>query len=268
MVKGNKERRQELARRRNDEKAAEVERRKLGPAFATPAEARARLLSDARGGAAEAELVGWIVSPGGREGCESWFRTGACPHRRCRFSHDASISHLAGVPPPGSAVAPTSGGSRGRSASPAARRARRASSADAHAAAGGEAAAGGAPPPPPAAVPLPEVFPVLEPCPLREVEAGAKMVYDRHIRTTVRTESPLLFIQKGRFLVFDAYNPTVFAAHCAETAAAAAAAAAAVAAAGGGGGGGGGEESQLDAALRVRFSSALAVEAPPGGGAE
>ena len=289
MVKGNKERRQELARRRNDEKTAETSRRKLGPAFATPAEARARLLSDARASPTlEAALLGWVVAPGGREGCEPWFRTGACPHKRCRFAHEASISHLAGVPAAAgaSALSVSAATARGRSASPSARRggaARRAPSAEGGAAPPGGVESGGgggggggggsgggsgsgssgvgsgvgvAPPP----LPAPAAFPVLEAKPLRECDGGAKMVFDRTIRTAVRTESSLYFISKGGTLVFDVANAFVFAAYCE-----AAVASASASSSGGGGGGPEGEpESPLDAALRVRFAAAGAG----GGGGE
>ena len=62
--------------------------------------------------------------------------------------------------------------------------------------------------------------------PLRSVNAGGVFIYDRTIRTQVRTESPLRFIVWDSRLVFDAANPSVFA-HYVEASQAAAAAASA-----------------------------------------
>jgi hypothetical protein len=62
--------------------------------------------------------------------------------------------------------------------------------------------------------------------PLRSVNAGGVFIYDRTIRTQVRTESPLRFIVWDTRLVFDAANPSVFANYVEASQAAAAAASA------------------------------------------
>jgi hypothetical protein len=81
-------------------RSKEKERRSLGPEFATPAEARARLLSDAAALGSEEGLIGWVTaSEGGPSVCEEFFRTGVCSIRRCRHAHIESISALSGVPP-------------------------------------------------------------------------------------------------------------------------------------------------------------------------
>ena len=225
MVKGNKERRQELAARRKEDKAQEVERKRGGASLATPVEVRASLLSDARGN--ESQLIGWVVRSRGAEGeeekawCEDWFRTGYCLLKRCRNSHEVTISHLLGVPPqPGVPVLAAATTSRGRSVSPAARRVRALS---AERGGVGTVGGGGAVEAVVAArpsnkdlscVPSAAVFPALEPMPLRSCEVGAKLVYDRTLRTQIRTESPLRFVEWGGKLVFDLYNPSVFATYC------------------------------------------------------
>ena len=290
MVKGNKERRQELARRRKEDKATESERRRGGAELATPVEARARLLSDAKALGSEEGLVAWVVQGASEEGvevkawCEDYFRTSTCQLRRCRNAHEVTIAHLSHVPqlPGVGAAIPTA--TRGRSASPAARRAARAASEERSGSdagsGGGGGGGGGAPaaaaaPAAPASaapsrsggsssgsggyaavsrgrgagtnlscVPSDAFFPALTRVPLRTVEAGAKLVYSKLLRTTVRTETPLRFVEWQGRLVFDLANPSVFASYCesaivsgAAAAAAAAVAAAAAAAAGGGAGG-------------------------------
>ena len=113
MVKGNADRRRELTRLRQEEERAEVVRKSLGPAFASAAEARARILSDSKFlGSDESDLLGWVVltrqeednesedqaSSSMRNFCEEYFRTGACPLRRCKHAHDVTISNRTGVP--------------------------------------------------------------------------------------------------------------------------------------------------------------------------
>ena len=228
MVKGNAQRRIELADRRKAESAEEKERRALGPGFATPTEARARLLSDARG-AGEAALVAWVAFDGPPL-CEDFFRTGACPLRRCRHVHGETLAALAGVPavpgappppPPSRLTAPardrrSDGGRslsalRARSASPARGRVRGArgggesggedvgeDGVDAHA------------PLPPQRTELP----ALRAMPLREADPGGGFAYDRTVRTAVRAPWKLFFIALGDRLVFDSANPPVFAAYC------------------------------------------------------
>jgi hypothetical protein len=54
----------------------------------------------------------------------------------------------------------------------------------------------------------------VEPKQLRSINPGAKLVYDRNIRTKVRQKSSVRFIQMGDRLVFDKDYPSVFAAYC------------------------------------------------------
>jgi hypothetical protein len=266
MVKGNKERRQELARRRKEDKASESERRKSGPECATPVEVRARLLSDAKALGSEEGLYGWVVPPASEDGddshqkawCEDYFRTAHCELKRCKNAHEASISALSHVPSLPGVGAGIPVASRGRSVSPAARRARAASeerSSEPAAAAGGSSAA--APPAPsrssggggggdgylPAqrgrgsgsnlsCTPSTAFFPALLRQPLRTCEAGAKLVYSKLLRTQVRTETPLRFVEWNGRLCFDLANPHVFASYCESAVAAAAPAAGAGGAAG------------------------------------
>jgi hypothetical protein len=97
MVKGNAERRKMLAERRKLESAEEKVRKTRGPLCATASEVRARLLSDARG--SEAGLIAWVVCDGAvKNFCETYFRAGACPLKRCKASHLETISGLEGVP--------------------------------------------------------------------------------------------------------------------------------------------------------------------------
>ncbi len=72
----------------------------MGPEFATPSEARARILSDVKALSVDAVPYGWIVADGNEDKsfCEEFFRTGACPLRRCKHAHDVTISDLIGVP--------------------------------------------------------------------------------------------------------------------------------------------------------------------------
>ena len=244
MVKGNKERRQELARRRREDEAFESERRKGGPELATPAEVRARLLSDAKAlGGSEEGLHGWVVQPASENGvepkawCEDFFRTGACLLKRCKNSHETTIAGLKNVPPlPGADIAVAA---RGRSVSPAARRVR-ASSAErgsAETIASGKVGGGGGGGAAAAAAsgaggiargrssgsslscaPSEAFFPALVRLPLRQCEAGAKLRYDRTLRTQVRTEAPLRFVEWHGRLVFDLACPSVFASYCESTA--------------------------------------------------
>ena len=79
MVKGNAARRRELTRIRQEEERGERVRKALGPKFATSAEARARLLSDAKiHNADESDLLGWVILDGlattHRDFCEDYFR--------------------------------------------------------------------------------------------------------------------------------------------------------------------------------------------------
>jgi len=57
-------------------------------------------------------------------------------------------------------------------------------------------------------------FPALVRLPLRQCEAGAKLRYDRTLRTQVRTETPLRFVEWQGKLVFDLASPSVFVDYC------------------------------------------------------
>jgi hypothetical protein len=226
MVKGNAQRRIELAERRKLESFEEKERRLAGASYATPAEVRARLLSDARRGAEEVGLIAWVATDG-KFFCEDYFRTGTCPLKRCKFAHDETIAHLTHVPAssaptvhslsrltvPMPAVrgrrlqGTTNGGdaSSARSVSPS--RHSRTTSSDANdqvGSGGGRSTGDGT-------FLTTDEFPALKSMPLRLVNAGGVFMYDRTIRTQVRTESPLRFIAWGNRLVFDAANSSVFA---------------------------------------------------------
>ena len=104
MVKGNFERRKELAEKRKEDRKAEVERKKAGAALATPVEVRGRLLHDAKVAGATDDLLAWVAAPASdddqtrKDVCDSWWRTGFCALKRCRLSHEESICHLRGVP--------------------------------------------------------------------------------------------------------------------------------------------------------------------------
>lgn len=181
MVKGNQDRRKELAQRQRDDKRGEIERKKGGPELATPSEVRARLLSDLKlTGASDGTLWGWCLpkpAPGesiSKSLCASWFRTGSCTFKRCRFSHEHSISHLSGVP-----AAPEKAAD-GDDADPK----------------GGSLA-----------------LPPLECRFLRDCDPGGELVYDRTLRTHVRMPHTLLFIQSGEQLVYDFEHPHVFASY-------------------------------------------------------
>ena len=109
MVKGNEERRRELAKARCEEKKMEKERKLGGPAQSTPGEARGRILSDAMIMGTVEGIYGWVTlqadeEQGGSEECmkricTSHFRNGHCDTRRCKFSHSVSIGEMVkGVP--------------------------------------------------------------------------------------------------------------------------------------------------------------------------
>jgi Zinc finger C-x8-C-x5-C-x3-H type (and similar) len=236
MVKGNAQRRIELAERRKLESFEEKERRLAGASHATPAEVRARLLSDVRRGAEEVGLIAWVATDG-KFFCEDYFRTGTCPLKRCKFAHDETIAHLTHVPAssaptvhslsrltvPMPAVrgrrlqGTTNGGdaSSARSVSPS--RHSRTTSSDANdqvGSGGGRSTGDGTmilTSTSTTTTTTTDEFPALKSMPLRLVNAGGVFMYDRTIRTQVRTESPLRFIAWGNRLVFDAANSSVFA---------------------------------------------------------
>lgn len=194
MVKGNADRRRELAQKRKDDKKDENARKTSGALRATPAEVRARLLSDARaaGGAGEAQLTAWVLAAPTADGiqakelCESFWRTGACPRKRCRGDHTDSIAHLRNVPSAGAAETEADDG-------------------DASGTARG-------------------MLPALVALPLRAAEPGGALVFDRTMRGPVRQENRLYFVALADTLVFDVAHPEVFAGYADRHAAAAAAA--------------------------------------------
>ena len=98
MVQGNSARRKELAANRRQDQKEEKSRKKGGAARATPVEARARLLDWA--GSDKCLMLAWTEDATGEKNvCQSYFRTGSCPRKRCRLSHDDTISfRLTGVP--------------------------------------------------------------------------------------------------------------------------------------------------------------------------
>ena len=241
MVKGNFERRRELAAQRKQDRKDEVMRQKAGAIAATPVEVRGRLLHDARvAGARDDELLAWVVAParpesidgdevasrrdafrdGGvgtvvsrKDVCEAWWRTGFCEMKRCRLSHADSISHIKGVPEFGAAAArvgaPASnvgdGGDDGKQSGKKGgrKKGKKGAVADDSGAAGNGAQAGAT---------LPAMDCVL----LKTVDAGGQLEYDRSIRTQRRQESPLLFIAFRGELVYDKFNPEVFASYAAK----------------------------------------------------
>lgn len=225
MVKGNYERRKELAERRKQDRVDEKQRRTAGPISATPTEVRARLLSDAQkdeNGDGESELVAWVVIGGATKlFCEDYFRTGSCPTKRCKFCHDVSIAHLQGLPEapcvqdtcsskakseqlPSSQQTRSGGAGRKKKGSAGGRGHNKLSS------------VGGSPDD---IEPLPAGgFPALEPVQLRSVsQIGGNLAYDRNVRTQVRQTSTLRFVQWGKRCVYDWQNPSVFAEYCRST---------------------------------------------------
>ena len=228
MVKGNFERRKELAAQRKQDRKDEVVRQKAGAIAATPVEVRGRLLHDARvAGARDDELLAWVVAPArpestdGDEGtvvsrkdvCEAWWRTGFCEMKRCRLSHADNISHINGVPEFGAAAARggapagnvDGGGDDGKQSGKKGgrKKGKKGSVADEGAAAGNGAQTGA-------------TLPAMDCAPLKTVDAGGQLEYDRSIRTQRRQESPLLFIAFRGELVYDKFNPEVFASYAAK----------------------------------------------------
>jgi hypothetical protein len=215
MVKGNAVRRKELAQRRKDDKKEEIERKQAGPKRAIPAEARSRLLSDARlaelAGHPMPPLTAWVISSEKADGtaadkdvCESWLRTGSCALRRCKASHEMTVSHLQGVPSTaGSTDDEEEEGEEEEEE--------------------GRGGSGGG-----SSLHLP----ALETRDLRLVDPGGMLAYDRTLRTHIRGSNRLIFVASGDVLVFDHANGKVFAAYVErQQAAAEAVAAAAMAAA-------------------------------------
>lgn len=240
MVKGNFERRKELAAQRKQDRKDEVVRQKAGAIAATPVEVRGRLLHDAKvSGARDDELLAWVVAParpestdgdapasrrdafrdGGvgnvvsrKDVCEAWWRTGFCELKRCRLSHADSISHVKGVPEfgapaDGSGDTGGAGGGSGtgkKSGKGGKKKGKKGRAADED----DDGAANGAQ--------VGGILPAMDCVPLKTVDAGGQLEYDRNLRTQRRKKSPLLFIAFRGELVFDKFNPEVFARYAAK----------------------------------------------------
>ncbi|KAJ3318165.1 hypothetical protein HDV06_000794 [Boothiomyces sp. JEL0866] len=157
MVKGNGDRRRQLAQQRKQDQKNEIQRKLAGSELATPDEVRARLLDDCRKKQiSEDLLIAYIKHPTDETlQCPSFISTGYCETKRCRYRHVDNLSALG--------------------------------------------------------IQVEEPVPMLERRPLRKVPASCKLVYNRTIRTKVRQESPLVFIELEGQLVFDVYNPKIFA---------------------------------------------------------
>lgn len=192
MVRGNAARRKELAAMRRQDRKDEVARKKGGASRATPIEARARILAfcaeaqrrgrqDGSSGGQNARA--WVVAKdGGKDICEAWWRHGECGSKRCRLSHETTLAHLTGMPD-GSAA-------EGGAAIGAVRGSKKR---------GGRRQRDNAALPPMLCVPL------------SDVHAGGKLRYDAKVRTQRREKSDLLFVEVSGALVFDKFNPSVFA---------------------------------------------------------
>lgn len=202
MVKGNSARRKELAARRRQDRKDEISRKKAGPSCATPIEARARILEWCS--RSEANAIAWVAVETGKDVCEEFWRNGECRSKRCRLSHENSLSHLKCMPENSESTG--SGNGEGavvnresqKSNSNSKRNSRRK---------GGQpktsqafhssSRARGALPP-------------MMQMQLHNVQAGGKLAYNAKVRTQQRQKSNLLFIEAEHTLVYDAFNPWVF----------------------------------------------------------
>ncbi|KAJ3270420.1 hypothetical protein HDV01_007830 [Terramyces sp. JEL0728] len=157
MVKGNGDRRRQLAQQRKQDQKDEIQRKLGGCELATPDEVRARLLDDCRKkNIPEDLLVAFVKHPTDETlQCPSFLSFGHCETKRCRYRHVDNLSYLN--------------------------------------------------------IKVDQPVPMLETKPLRQVPASCKLVYNRTIRTKIRQESPLVFIELDKLLVYDVYNPKVFA---------------------------------------------------------
>jgi hypothetical protein len=210
MVKGNAERRKELAAKRKQDRKDEVVRQKAGVSRATPVEIRGRLLHDASiAGAGDNELIAWVAVPSEdgagasrKDICEAWWRTGFCGLKRCRLSHDESIAHLCSVPESAGAWNTTESiddggskddqqGKKGAGKGKKGKKSRSGKGDDEFDANGGS-------------------LPAMDCMPLKNVDAGGQLAYDRNVRSQRRRESKMLFVAFRGNLVFDAANPEVF----------------------------------------------------------
>ncbi|KAJ3372587.1 transcription initiation factor IIB [Kappamyces sp. JEL0680] len=104
MVKGNGDRRRQLAAQRKADQVEERIRKGAGPERATHSEVRARLLDYCRKGRlAEDRLLCHVIAMAddqaeeGPRMCPAHLRAGVCPAKRCRFKHECSLAHLQGM---------------------------------------------------------------------------------------------------------------------------------------------------------------------------
>lgn len=115
MVKGNGDRRRELAKNRRKDQKLESARRREGPLKATPSEVRARLLDlCAKNVIQESNIKCWIVagndsnklqeessssdmipnSSSSSSWCMSFLKMGSCSTKRCRFKHEIFLDSI------------------------------------------------------------------------------------------------------------------------------------------------------------------------------
>ena len=212
MVQGNSARRKELAAGRRQDRKDEIVRKTQGAFRATPTEARARLLHyagrlESSTGSSTDLMVAFVAkslvadsNSTEKDVCQSWFRTGSCPRKRCCLSHDATISHLVGVPEiagesslPSSDAAPDEGGRGGKGSRK------------------GNKGKKGSKKKSSTTTTTIQALPPMDCVPLSEVNAGGKLSYDKKLRTQRRQKSNLMFVAFGNELVFDSLNPYVFA---------------------------------------------------------
>jgi hypothetical protein len=169
---------------------------------------RGRLLHDAKvAGLGDDELLAWVAAPteqspgveerGSRKDvqvcvfqssrkdiCDAWWRTGFCSLKRCSLSHTESISHLRGVPESGgedliSSPAPHPNKNKGDDAISAGvgHRGKHKVKRGKHAARGQQD---------PEGAPAPNVgasLPAMDCVPLKSIDAGGQLAYDRVNRT-------------------------------------------------------------------------------------
>ncbi|KAI8897226.1 hypothetical protein BC833DRAFT_649762 [Globomyces pollinis-pini] len=164
MVRGNADRRRELAQQRKEDQKQEALRKKEGASAATFEEVRARLLNDAKKSNQSCkELIAWIGVQDEEstvEVCVSYVRFGSCEKKRCKYKHEFTLCHLEGIDGMNIEYPPT--------------------------------------------------MTKVKPVGLAEVPAASKRVYNRTIRTHVREQSAVVFVEWGGILVYDYLNPLVF----------------------------------------------------------
>lgn len=97
MVKGNGDRRRQLAANQKEDKKTEALRKSSGTSH-TPAEVRARIISDMKTRSIpDSQVFAWVSIEGDKKLCITHLRCGSCDVKRCRFSHLFGLSHLDGM---------------------------------------------------------------------------------------------------------------------------------------------------------------------------